>query len=67
MDRPPWRHSPEDGQLHLIRREVGDVAEALCPHRVPAAALEEPGDENQPRCPLCVRAYGAELSSRDGG
>jgi hypothetical protein len=67
MDRPPWRYAPEDGQLHLIRREVGGVAEALCPFRVPVAELEEPGAEDRPRCPLCVRAYGTELSERVSG
>lgn len=64
MDRPPWRHSREDGRLHLIRREVDDVAEALCVHRMAVADLAEPGDEDQPRCTPCVRVYGAELAGR---
>lgn len=67
MCRPPWRHSPDDGQLHLIRREVSGVAEALCPLRVPVADLAEPGAEDQPRCPLCVRVYGAESSVHVSG
>lgn len=67
MARPAWRYSRVDGQLHLIRREVGGVAEALCPFESAVAVLEEPSHEDQPRCAACVRVYGAELSGRDGG
>lgn len=62
MGRPPWRYALTDGQLHMIRREVHDVAEALCPLRVTVADLRAPGDEeDQPRCPVCIRVYGTEL------
>lgn len=65
MARPIWQYSPKDDQLHLIRHAMGGVAEALCPLRVPADGLEEPGDEDQRRCPVCLHAYGAELMSQD--
>jgi hypothetical protein len=67
MGRPSWRYSVEGGRLHLVRREVGDVAEALCSVRVAVAELDEAGDEDQPRCTACVRVYGAELSERASG
>lgn len=60
MDRPPWRYSAADGQLHLIRHEIDDVAETLCDHHMSVAELAEPGDEDQTRCPLCVRVFGAQ-------
>lgn len=67
MGRPPWRYSRVDGQLHLIRREVSNVAVALCPVQESVADWEKPGDEDQPRCAACVRIYGAELAGRGVG
>jgi hypothetical protein len=66
MDRPPWRYALGDGRLHMIRRETGGMAQALCPLRIATTALLEPGHEDQPRCACCVRVYGAELAASRG-
>lgn len=62
---PPWHRSPHDERLHLIRREVGTVSEAMCEHSVPTALLEEPG-ENDVRCHECILVWGMELADRRG-
>jgi hypothetical protein len=62
----PWvGRSPRDGRLHLIRRHVGDVAEALCSHSVPVGELEDPGDEDE-RCTPCLLNFGTALADRLG-
>ena len=63
MGRPPWRYSPRDAELHLIRSEMDGRTETLCAQQVLSSELEEPGDEDQPRCPRCIRTYGAGVSA----
>lgn len=58
---PRWRRSPSDGHQHLITREVDGTAEALCPLRIPATALEI-GDEDDPRCPECIVVFSGSVS-----
>lgn len=64
--RPPWKWSPYDRQLHLIGRQVGEVAEALCEHSVPIDRLEEPGDADQARCIVCIMMLGRMVSEKRG-
>lgn len=62
---PPWRRSPHDRMMHLIRREGGPTSEAFCQHSAPTDQMDD-GDESVERCHICVMVLGMEIAERGG-